>query len=82
MWTPTFFRRRALVTAAILCGLIWATAVAVFVLLGIEGAWWAFGFWGLYPLWCTYALALSICWARWGPGEEKRIAEATMGKGY
>lgn len=66
-WSVLFFDYGSWGWAVLVADLLWATAVAIAVFLGLEQAWLAFGLWMPYVLWLTYASYLSYGWWAWVP---------------
>ena len=69
LWTPIFFAYRRPGIALVDLLLVIATAIVVYVMLGLSKSWVAFGLWSPYVLFLFVALALNIRFLNTSPIE-------------
>jgi tryptophan-rich sensory protein len=59
IWSPLFFNRR-IGEALFVLVLIIGTGIGLLIVLGLSEAWWSFGLYTPYVLWCCIAFVLNV----------------------
>jgi translocator protein len=62
-WSNMFFKEKRFVIATLECMAIVGCGITYLVFTGIEGQWWAFGFFAPNVLWTSFATILCAIWA-------------------